>query len=266
MIICSPQGGVGNRMQVINSYYKVAKYYNQKLVVIWKISGDLCCSSKKLFNMPEEVGLFEIRLGGGKTSSLIFKLIRNILRIFPTVDHLDEYNYIDKELDSEEMTIFSKGIVFCDEVCESLTSSYEFENICIPNQAVEKEVNNIIGNKTDCVGIHIRRTDFRIDKPGIVDKYSDLYFETIIEEEMKNGTRTIFIACDEADVKRRLLDKYPNFCISQNITCFERNQENGIIEGFIDLISLSKCKRIYGTKESSFSKMAALIGKSEYII
>lgn len=197
---------------------------------------------------------------------MIFNLIRNILRIFPTVDHLDEYNYIDKELDSEEMTIFSKGIVFCDEVCESLFSPYEFVNICIPNQAVEKEVNNIIGNKTDCVGIHIRRTDFRIDKPGIVDKYSDLYFESIIEEEIANGTEAVFIACDEADVKRRLLDKYPNFCISQNISCFDRNQEKGIIEGFIDLISLSKCKRIYGTKESSFSKMAALIGKSEYII
>lgn len=265
MIICSPQGGVGNRMQVINSYYKVAKYYNQKLVVIWKISGDLCCSSKKLFNMPEEVGLFEIRQKG-RTSSLIFNLIRNILRFFPTVDHSDEYNYINKGFNSEEMTIFSKGIVFCDEVCESLFSPYEFVNICIPNQAVEKEVNNIIGNKTDCVGIYIRRTDFRIDKPGIVDKYSDLYFESIIEEEIANVTEAVFIACDEADVKRRLLDKYPNFCISQNIFCFERNQENGIIEGFIDLISLSKCKRIYGTKESSFSKMAALIGNSEYVI
>lgn len=265
MIICSPQGGVGNRMQVINSYYKVAKYYNQKLVVIWKISGDLCCSSKKLFNMPEEVGLFEIRQGG-RTSSLIFNLIRNILRFFPTVDHSDEYNYINKGFNSEEMTIFSKGIVFCDEVCESLFSPYEFENICIPNQAIDEEVKNIFDGKTDCIGIHIRRTDFRVDKPGIVDRYSDTYFESIIEEEIANGTVAVFIACDEADVKRRLLDKYPNFCISQNISCFDRNQEKGIIEGFIDLISLSRCKKIYGTKESSFSKMAALIGKSEYII
>ncbi|GAF04931.1 O-fucosyltransferase family protein [Saccharicrinis fermentans] len=74
-----------------------------------------------------------------------------------------------------------------------------------------------------------------------------------------------FLATDDKDIKKELLEKYPKH-IFTNETPLSRNSAEGIKGALVDFLCLSNAKLIIGSSSSSFSSEAANYGNIDLTI
>lgn len=110
---------------------------------------------------------------------------------------------------------------------------------------------------TNTIGVHIRRTD-----NGWATEYSPLgLFTKKVEEEIDSDhTTKIFLATDSSEIKRMFVRKYAERVVTR-FNNSPRYTLKGEVDGLIDLLLLSKTKKVYGSFRSSFSDLASQIGK-----
>lgn len=113
------------------------------------------------------------------------------------------------------------------------------------------------------VGLHIRRKDNK----HAIQNSPIKFFMDAIERELESSKEAYFyLATDDEKVKEILTDIYGE-CI-----LFDNNGESGrltskaIQNAAVDLLMLAGAKRIYGSAGSTFSEMAAQIGKRPLIL
>ena len=115
-------------------------------------------------------------------------------------------------------------------------------------------------NIQNCIGIHIRRTDFlshvKKNHIDIVPKIDNNYFHNLICNILKNNPKEkIFLATDNYETQKLFFSLFPkNIIFVKKIQsdCKER-RHTSMKDALIDLFCLIECKKFYGTKESSFS-------------
>lgn len=134
-----------------------------------------------------------------------------------------------------------------------------------PAIEIENRVDDIMSPYMNfsTIGIHIRRTDHKL-----AIQNSPLYlFTDQMEQILKEEPNTYFyLATDDADVESQLSAKFPlieHKCFSDEKS---RKTENGMKDAYIDMLCLSRCGKIYGSYQSTFSNMAAVIGRKECIV
>ena len=110
---------------------------------------------------------------------------------------------------------------------------------------------------TNTIGMHIRRTDNRW---AIEHSPLDLFTKKIEEEIDHDPTTKIFLATDSPETKRMLVEKYAGRVVAR-FNNSPRYTLKGEIDGLIDLLLLSRAKKVYGSFRSSFSDLASQIGK-----
>ena len=106
------------------------------------------------------------------------------------------------------------------------------------------------------IGVHIRRTD---NIASIQQSPLVLFFEIVDEELDKDNHTMIYLATDSEEVKLQMGKRYGNRIISSS-TPADRNSVAGIQDGLIDMYTLARTRKIYGSFQSSFSEMASQIG------
>lgn len=266
MILFVPKAGLGNRVRGIASAYRLAKSIDEELHILWIDNHECNCSMTKLFRLPDEVKVthipwipvpLNIRM---HIQDLIRKFYqRKCDRVLLNEDLWDmEPGFIEA---LKKHRVYIETAAGWD--CEADDS---FDIIQINSDIVDKAKAFWLEKKVsaeDVVGIHIRRTDMEnaeVESPREA-------FERVIEEELNNNLNTYFyLASDDENEKDYFMNRFGIEVIITRDMEMNRESEDGIQEAMLDIVLLSMCRKIYGTKGSSFSSLAAAIGKKSFTV
>ena len=88
MIVIEPSHGLCNRLRAIKSAMNLAKKYNQKLVVLWRVDNDLTCRFFDLFSLifqhfPQSVSKKEHIVNFLRSGNGAFKQQKNTVQSLP---------------------------------------------------------------------------------------------------------------------------------------------------------------------------------------
>ncbi len=113
--------------------------------------------------------------------------------------------------------------------------------------------------KVPIVGVHIRRGDHVKAR-----KESPL---SAFLEAMRNepATTKFFLATDDA-VERRAIETEFSGRIWSPATTLSRMTQKGMQDAVIDFLGLSRCSKLLGSYDSSFSQLAALYGNKPLVV
>ena len=128
-----------------------------------------------------------------------------------------------------------------------------------PQPDIVKLVENSFSSNSNVIGIHIRRGDHKKAR-----EHSPL--EAFVDAMKKEDSSTKFIvATDNAPTKRELESIFGER-VWFPATSLSRMTKLGMQHALADFLALSKCSKILGSYDSSFSEMAALYGNVPLVV
>ena len=136
------------------------------------------------------------------------------------------------------------------------------------NSELRKRVDKVTKRfDTRTVGIHIRHSYLYLKKPQT--NISGIHsFISLMKKEIENDPSVKFyVATDSSEVHQELERLFKERIIRQHTTTEVGNWYNSseaTKDGVVDLFALAATSKVYGTYGSSFSRIAARIGKTEY--
>ena len=108
------------------------------------------------------------------------------------------------------------------------------------------------------VGVHVRRTDHA---EAIANSPLTLFIERMEQELAADQETTFFVATDDAGVKEELRAALPaELLIFNEKGIIDRNSKTGLEDALIEMLALSKCRKILGSYNSTFSLLPSYIG------
>ena len=249
MIIVNTQQGLANRLRVIESGLSLSNKLDTSLQVIWKINDKMAASFTDLFIIPDEFILISangyeyarspLRLAGiKKVVSYIINFIYRIDNVFDTsivYSHILSNKINVSRLSHKKVYLFSTYEAF-------YPFHYNFSWLK-PVDIIQNKVDEFVVkvNGCYCIGIHIRHTD----NLSSIEQSPDIVFEKAIDDEFfKNYNVIFFLATDDECTQVKFVKKY-GLKIIINSKRFGRDSIEATQDVVVDLISLSKCKKMY---------------------
>lgn len=263
MIIIEPCAGLGNRLLGLGSAYAVAKKLDRKLVVMWKREVGCNIRFQELFDLPFEV--VEISENGLKKEPVAQilgdrakKKWRNSADRFLECDEVEKIKEREGyeglfRLIEQTPVIYLKAF---GPICEVTAESYSFVK---PGKNIEEKGAYLFRELTgQCVGVHVRRTDHT---EAIANSPLVLFAERMKKELETAADTSFFVATDDKEVRRELKELLPGAkLIFPQSDVIDRDSKEGIEEAFIEMLALSKCRKILGSYNSTFSLLPSYIG------
>lgn len=263
MIIIEPCAGLGNRLLGLGSTYAVAKKLDRKLVVMWKREVGCNIRFQELFDLPFEV--VEISENGLKKEPVAQilgdrakKKWRNSADRFLECDEVEKIKEREGyeglfRLIEQTPVIYLKAF---GPICEVTAESYSFVK---PSKNIEEKGAYLFRELTgQCVGVHVRRTDHT---EAITNSPLALFAERMKKELETAADTSFFVATDDKEVRRELKELLPDAkLIFPQSDVIDRDSKEGIEEAFIEMLALSKCRKILGSYNSTFSLLPSYIG------
>ncbi len=243
-------GGLGDRMQVLDSAFSLARDLDTFVVVPWLINSGMGARFDQLFEMD--------------------KLNRHKILYFDSLDKMKEY-----------ISSTNPSIVFDRlKISWSLESSFEFRNKFvdldrlrsypviairsyerfynnkskfedfIPRHYLQEKIDGVVAVFSNTVGVHIRRTD---NKRAIRDSKTEYFAKlmNILHKTVDN----FFVATDDYREEQLLADCGFNI-LSYSKRSLDRSTVEAIEDAVIDLYCLSATKQLIGSHNSSFTFVA----------
>lgn len=260
MITFVPHGGLCNRMRAMASGVFISRKLGCDINFVWKKDNNCFADFSDLFEpvslegvkiMPS--GLFDFYLNPNRKKNLY---IPGLLRktIFDSC--------ITGDFERKDEKIFSRisGEKVCIMSGYSLSKHFPLNDIFVPVSDIKESINRLKQRfKSNIVGIHIRRGDniHSIERNSIND-----YFSYINEEIKTNHDVSFYLATDSQNIKNELIKSFGEKIIYNDVK-LERTSVNGMKDAVIDLWCLASTKKIIGSYYSSFSDIAAEMGKIE---
>ena len=258
-IISASQGGLSNRINCLISSMKIGNETNRKLLLYWPKSKWCNCHFKDLFeNKIEEVSKEDLRK---RMLSRNYELYQSSLKNFKNkkrsvlIDNAKLIGFLERDL----FPVFNK---IPKEIKEEL-SKYQIK-IKIKKKILKKVEDFSKRFDETVIGIHIRKRESKNLRRGL-GKVSneDLFVEKMKKELEKNSKTNFFLAAEDEETEKKFKGIFKSKIITYPKKTKERGEEGAIKEAFIELLLLSKTKKIYGTFESTFSELASLFGRNE---
>lgn len=263
MIIIEPCAGLGNRLLGLGSAYAVAKKLDRKLVVMWKREVGCNIRFQELFDLPFEV--VEISENGLKKEPVAQilgdrakKKWRNSADRFLECDEVEKIKEREGyeglfRLIEQTPVIYLKAF---GPICEVTAEIYSFVK---PSKNIEEKGAYLFRELTgQCVGVHVRRTDHT---EAIANSPLALFAERMKKELETAADTSFFVATDDKEVRRELKELLPDAkLIFPQSDVIDRDSKEGIEEAFIEMLALSKCRKILGSYNSTFSLLPSYIG------
>ena len=296
MIYLRPVGGLCNRIGAIDSVIEISNILKKKITIIWVLSPELNANFSAIYNteaLGDNVRIIEVK----SSKSFYFKAFSKILNEIEKLDNTERIPAIYKwglkfflksrklhvsfnnnELfkiinkDSSEDNVPVENVIY--EKLESALKQHESVYIesCYrvrksevrptysrfdPKLKILKRVDQISCKFGNTIGVHIRRTDHHY---AIKNSPTSLFLKIIEKHLKQDAENTVFLCTDDKKLKDSLMQKYPDKILTADITSLSRNEQQGIEDALVDLLSLSRTKKVYGSDHSSFSQTAADIG------
>lgn len=273
-LILQPMGGLANRMRVVAVLRQVAQQAGVPFEVRWVKNSDLGAKWQDLFEASSDYVIKEcVSIHGGYSHEYYSKKwYKNIPHRFwallhgyvwlpyNIVEQMDEdttpeglnrlFSLWIEQLQSGKTLYISSGDYF--------GNNYD-TSIFKPQPRLQAKIDAFFPKNKTIYGIHIRRTD----NAWAIEHSPLELFENKIEEILKNEPEAIFyLASDDAEVIAHFKNRFGDAILTYDKT-FGRTSVEGMQDAVVEMWLLSKTKKIFGSFFSSYSGMAARIGKIE---
>ena len=265
MLIVEPCAGLGNRLLGLGSAYAVAQKLGRELVVIWKREAGCNVRASELFELPMQV--VEISENGLKKEPFAQlqgnrekKKWRGKAGLFLECDDIERiraregYAGVLEALKSRPVVYFKTF----GPVCELKDAqAYRF---LVPSRVVSERGAALFARLgAHSVGVHVRRTDHT---EAIANSPLSLFVERMRAELAADEKTTFFVATDDAGVKEDLRAEFPmQRLIFNEKGIIDRDSGEGLKDAFVEMLALSKCRKILGSYHSTFSLLPSYIGE-----
>lgn len=267
-LIISPVGGLANRMRAVAAGVSLSRKLGMGLPeIVWPVNNDLFCDFESLFE-SELINGYVVTISSRR--DLFFYDVSRKKNLF-LANLLQAGRYGLKLTDLDRLPLFEgKPELLENEVRSNrkpvlIRSGVEFysfskelyRSLFVPKKdffdAAEERLHCGKGN---IIGLHIRRTDNEI---SIKHSPLRLFIEAVEREISENKDVMFYLASDDAGVKAEMKERFGGkIIVSDKPTV--RNSADGIKEALTEMLTLSLCRKVYGSYWSSFSEAAALLG------
>ena len=257
-----PVGGLANKLRAIKAGIRLAKDCNSKLKIIWFQTWELGCRFDELFSTIDS-DMIELK-EASLLDLILFDRPRRRNFFIPYLFH----KILFEKYVNENTVNFTRSfdyLTWAKEHNVCIISCYDFyknddvegfENFK-PIPTIQKKIDEVSQKfPSNIIGVHIRRTDNII---SINNSPTELFIEKMKEEK----DASFYLASDSIQEKQSITNLFKDKIYSYDCN-LERSKADGIKDAVIELFLLSKTKKIYGSYNSSFSEIAAKIGKVEF--
>lgn len=265
MIIIEPCAGLGNRLLAMTSAYELSRKLGKELVVVWKKEVGCAIRSGDLFEM--NVPVIDISEMGWKNgvwdnlnSNRLKKKYRGMADRFLECDEIADAKSAGgfekvKLMVAQEPVSYIKSYT---NLCEITAESFSFLK---PGKEVLERGSRVFERISDkTVGVHIRRTD-HVD--AIKNSPLALFVEKMKAESEKQET-DFYVTTDDASAIEELKQYFPaEKLIVYEEKVLDRDSKTGIQDALVDMLCLSKCRKILGSYQSTFSLIPSIMGSTE---
>lgn len=264
MIYIEPCAGLGNRFIALACAYYAAREVHQPLTVVWKTESVMAASASVLFRLPNDIEIKEITQLGYKQGGLaqlkgdatLMSLRKKCGLVLSCDDVAALYNKGGfanvKSLLEKFQNVYIKATnPFFD--LKSVPAPLSFIK---PAPAVNERVIRTMGSGK-YIGVHVRRTD-HIE--AIKNSPLELFIEKMRAELALEPGARFYVATDDNSVLEELKKVFPGKVTTLENRYLARDSEQGIIDAYVEMLCLSRCTKILGSFNSTFSSMAATIG------
>lgn len=266
MIIIEPCAGLGNKLLGLSSAYAVAQKLNRELVVMWKREVGCNVKAEELFDLPLKV--IEISENGYSKEPLAhFAGMQTKKKWHAKATRFLECGDVERikkeegygallEAIKKEPVIYIKAF---GPVCEPDAACFSFLK---PSKKIEEKGKKLFEQLNEhTIGVHVRRTDHT---EAIANSPLTLFVKRMEQEIAADEKATFFVATDDETVKKELGEALPNTkLIFHESGIIDRNSKAGLEDAFIEMLALSRCRKILGSFNSTFSLIPSYIGNIE---
>lgn len=260
MITVKPYGGLGNRIRVLYSVIGINREVGHEIKILWGCSKDLNCPFEELFIYPDKCQIRNFEQGLVKT---VYEFSLRKLRFSkfrPYIYDLALTNNKILEIRNETadfLTLFKNHSSIYLESCISFYEGPKIEDLLTIHPDILNRAEKIFRRfESPTYGIHIRGTDNQQSK-----KYSPpVVFENFIRKKLEEESNAwFFLATDSKEVESKMIDSFGERIITSNNNILDRNSKQGIKNALVDMVCLSRTKKVYGSYFSSFSSISAML-------
>lgn len=248
----------------------LAKELHTSLKIVWERDAGLNCSYEDLFKHHDSIHISRVdlrtrvvQLFMGKPTLL--KLVGKMLGIGFVMFDRDMHRFVwkyDTSFIDPNIIREHSGDIYLN-LCNEFYFKRENLHYFLPNEKLQVEIDSIISKfKQNTVGLHIRRTDHQ---HAINESPLELFIEKMTQEIEQDAAVNFYLATDDPEVKKRLIEKFGERVLFSNIE-LTRSNLNGMRGAVIDLYALAGTQKIYGSFFSSYSDIAARIGDIPLIV
>ena len=259
-----PAGGLANRMRAMAAAYTLSGRAGLEMQAVWFRDWALNAPFHALFRPIAEEGLTlreatlcdHLLLGRPRPRNLrIPRLFQRVMFRSALYEH-QITPLCNRHFDFEAWA--RGGDVYLASYTDFLP--YDHRLLCrlfVPLPLVERDIAAFTRQFTPhTIGVHIRRTD----NAASIDQSPTPLFIGAIDREVRADSRTtIFLATDSEAVKQELRSRYGRRLLAAGGEA-GRDSIQGIRGGIVDMYTLSRTDKIYGSFQSSFSQLASQIG------
>lgn len=252
-----PQGGLCNRMRMLDSGLMLAAATGRRLVVQWQLDPGLNCRFEELFEIPAGIARIHTQDRTGHFAKLRKTLAKRVNRL-----RYDQCLY-ERDLTAymashDDLTTLNQNQTVLIASCSRFYGAEPFFQAFRPTTENRARIDHLTARFTPhMIGVHVRRTDH---VHAIANSPTQL-FVTAMEAAVQQEPEThFFLATDCPATERELSEHFSERIIVHRKTGFDRGDANAIKDALVDLYGLAACQRLLGSALSSFSQTAAQIG------
>ena len=258
------QGGLANRLRALWSAHAFALRYRRLVVVLWPITAELACEYQQLFTLNSPLCLisvdparpwqhFSMRFARWLFSSLRFGL--NC-----PVDAGEAWG--------RPMRFAPRWMPFqWIQTCAEFEAIQDLPAPFLPLRGISNQAASRLAKARSSggvlVGVHIRRTDHH----HAVARSDTGAFIAAMRDQLNREPATRFLLCtDEPAEVEPLRILFGDRLLWYPPNCLDRSSQLSAIDALIDFLTLSGCNLIFCSYLSSFSLLAARMGRVPYTV
>ena len=259
-IVVRANGGLGNRMRVLAACIALSQKLSKEVEVLWVNNYELNCDYANLF-LPLEGIRVTHKTYIPKWNKIGLKLRANsIKRRYEHFDiHLRDKDIVEAYAIKSDLIqrIENAKTVYID-TCEHFYGDHSFLSLLTPTPRVLQEVNRRMKeiNTSNYCGVHIRRGDNEMSK---MNSPTIEFIEKLKKLEKNDDSLYFYLSTDDRG-EVRILQKMMGEKLYWFASGQHRDKPKDIESALVDLLMLSKSKRILGSYWSSFSEVATQYG------
>ena len=265
-----PVGGLANRMFSVASAYNICRNAGVDLRIIWFRDWALNARFYEIFK-PIEVEHLQLR----DCKPLDYLLNDRPRKKNFFIPRLSQMLMYDRAIYENSVTeLRNSGFDFTSWANRGRSYLANYQNIgqyedklftalfCPVDEVMDVVQRNCDSFSGNTIGVHIRRTDHII---SIKESPTELFVNAVKSEIDEHDDTKIYLATDDQPTKHEFLSLFGDRVVTMEAAAARGNVE-GIRGGLVDMWTLSRTTKIFGSANSTFSVMASKIGQNNLIV